>query len=53
MDPVHRGFDRFLFGTDWPLVPMRAYSEFVEQLIPEEYHQSVFSDNARALFQLG
>ncbi len=45
-------FDRFLFGTDWPLAPMRAYREFVEQLVPEEYHQSVFSENARELFQL-
>jgi hypothetical protein len=31
---------------------MRAYREFVEQLVPEEYHQSVFSENARELFQL-
>jgi predicted TIM-barrel fold metal-dependent hydrolase len=44
--------ERFLFGTDWPLAPMRAYREFVEQLIAEEDHQSVFVENARELFQL-
>jgi predicted TIM-barrel fold metal-dependent hydrolase len=46
-------FDRFLYGTDWPLAPMRAYRELVGQLIPEAYHPAVFSENARALFQLG
>jgi predicted TIM-barrel fold metal-dependent hydrolase len=45
--------ERFLFGTDWPLASMRTYCKFVGQLIPEEYHQAVFSDNARKLFRLG
>ncbi len=45
--------ERFLFGTDWPLAPMRAYTDFIKELIPEEFHQSVLGENARELFELG
>jgi predicted TIM-barrel fold metal-dependent hydrolase len=44
--------DRFLYGTDWPLAPMGAYRDFVEQIVPEAHRQAVFTDNARALFGL-
>lgn len=44
--------DRFLYGTDRPLAPMRAYWDFVEQLIPDEFHAAVFRENARAQFKL-
>jgi predicted TIM-barrel fold metal-dependent hydrolase len=44
--------DRFLFGTDWPLVSMAVYRDFVGMLFPEEHHQAVFEDNARTLFRL-
>jgi len=44
--------DRFLYGTDWPLAPMRIYRDFVRQLFDEEHHQAVFEENARALFKL-
>lgn len=44
--------DRFLYGTDWPLAPMRAYRDFVGRLFPEELHPAVFCDNARQLFNL-
>jgi predicted TIM-barrel fold metal-dependent hydrolase len=44
--------DKFLFGTDWPLAPMVVYRDFVRQMFPEEYHQAVFHDNAKALFKL-
>ena len=26
--------NRFLFGTDWPLVPMAAYRDFVASMLP-------------------
>lgn len=45
--------DKFLYGTDWPLAPMRVYREVVERIIPEEYHDAVFYQNANALFKLG
>jgi predicted TIM-barrel fold metal-dependent hydrolase len=44
--------DKFLYGTDWPLAPMRAYRDFVREMFPEEFHQAVFHDNAKALFKL-
>lgn len=44
--------DRFLYGTDWPLVPMAGYRKFVESIIPKEHHDAVFEKNARSLFGL-
>jgi predicted TIM-barrel fold metal-dependent hydrolase len=44
--------DRFLYGSDWPLAPMKVYRDFVQELIPAEYHQQIFYDNAKALFKL-
>ncbi|KAB3526365.1 amidohydrolase family protein [Alkaliphilus serpentinus] len=43
-------YSKFLFGTDWPLVPIAPYIEFVRELIPEEYHQEVFYDTATKVF---
>jgi predicted TIM-barrel fold metal-dependent hydrolase len=44
--------DRILYGSDWPLAPMAAYRDFILELIPVEYHQAVFHDNAKSLFRL-
>jgi len=44
--------DRFLFGSDWPLAPLTVYRDFIRELVPEEHHQAVFHDNAKALFKL-
>lgn len=44
--------NRFLYGSDWPLVPMTAYRDFIAAAIPELYHPMIFEDNARALFRL-
>jgi predicted TIM-barrel fold metal-dependent hydrolase len=44
--------DKFLYGTDWPLAPMRVYRDFVRHLFPAEFHQAIFHDNAKALFKL-
>jgi len=55
---VRKSFDyaerpeAFLYGSDWPLAPMAAYRDFVRDMIPPAYHQAVFHDNAKALFQL-
>jgi predicted TIM-barrel fold metal-dependent hydrolase len=43
---------KFLYGSDWPLAPMRVYRDFVGHLFPDEFHQAVFHDNAKALFRL-
>jgi predicted TIM-barrel fold metal-dependent hydrolase len=44
--------DRFLFGSDWPLAPMKVYRDFIRELVPGQYHQAVFYDNAKALFKV-
>ncbi len=44
--------DRFLYGSDWPLAPMRSYRRFIESIIPEEQREAVFVENAQELFHL-
>jgi uncharacterized protein len=44
--------NRFLYGSDWPLVPMTAYRDFVATLVPAVHHDLVFTENARGLFGL-
>jgi uncharacterized protein len=44
--------NRFLYGTDWPLVPMPAYHDFLRAALPADLHDAVFADNARLLFAL-
>lgn len=43
-------YDKLLFGTDWPLIPIKPYIEFIKNLIPEEYHEAVFYQTAVKLF---
>jgi uncharacterized protein len=45
--------NRFLFGTDWPLIPIPAYRDFIRTVIPQPHHEQVFEENARLLFRLG
>lgn len=43
-------YDKLLFGTDWPLVPVKPYIRFIQDLIPAEYHEAVFYQNAIKVF---
>lgn len=43
-------YDKLLFGTDWPLIPIAPYIEFIKNLIPEEYHNQVFYETALKVF---
>lgn len=43
-------YDRLVFGTDWPLVPLDSYIRFVKNLIPEAYWEQVFYGNALRVF---
>ena len=45
-------FDKILYGSDWPLVPMSAYIAFCKQLVPEGEHEKVFYSNALKVFKL-
>ena len=44
---------RFLFGTDWPLIPLAPYRQYIASLIPAAFHADVFRTNAMQLFKLG
>lgn len=56
MDHIERGpvyadcYDKLLFGSDWPLVAIKPYIEFVQEIIPEEFHEDVFYRNALKVF---
>lgn len=43
-------YDRLVFGTDWPLVPLDAYIAFIKNLIPEAQWENVFYNNALEVF---
>jgi len=42
--------NRFVYGSDWPLAPMSAYANFIREAIAAEFHDMVFTENARKLF---
>jgi len=43
--------NRFVYGSDWPLAPMTAYSDFILEAVPSDYRELVFKENARVLFR--
>lgn len=43
-------YDKFLFGTDWPLIPIKPYIQFIKNIIPEQYHDDVFYNTALKVF---
>jgi hypothetical protein len=44
-------YDKVLFGTDWPLVPIGPYVEFVKKLVPEEHYEDVFYRNVQGVYE--
>lgn len=45
-------YKKVLYGSDWPLVDTRSYIKFIKELIPYEYQEDVFYNNAKKLFKL-
>jgi len=46
-------YQKVLFGTDWPLVPLGAYIAFCKKLVPPASYEDVFYNNAVKLFNIG
>lgn len=46
------GYDRLMFGTDWPLANLADYVEFTKHIIPDRYQEGVFFANANRIYQL-
>lgn len=57
VDNIRRGllydklYHKVMFGSDWPLVPIEPYIEFIKLLIPEENYEDVFFNNAQRIFK--
>jgi len=49
---ILNNWEKVLFGTDWPLVPVKAYADLCRRLIPQEHHDNVFFKNARNFYQI-
>lgn len=45
-------YDKFMFGTDWPLVNLGDYIEFIKYLVPERAWDQVFYNNAVRIYGL-
>lgn len=45
-------YDRIMFGTDWPLINISAYIQFISYIVPQKYHNKVFYDNAKRIYHL-
>lgn len=43
-------YEKLLFGTDWPLVQVQPYIDFIKTFIPDQYVEDVFYNNALNVF---
>ncbi len=43
-------YDQYMFGTDWPLVNLEDYIEFIKYLVPERAWEKVFYENAVRIY---
>ena len=43
---------KLMFGSDWPLVNIKAYADIFKKAIPPQYWRQVFYDNAVRVFQI-
>jgi len=46
-------WDDVMFGTDWPIVNLEEYIRYVQRLVPRQYWERVFFDNANRVYGLG
>ena len=45
-------WDRLMFGSDFPIVNLGEYIEFVQRIVPEQYWRQVFYRNANWIYGL-
>jgi predicted TIM-barrel fold metal-dependent hydrolase len=45
-------WDRLMFGTDFPIVNLGEYIEFIKRIVPEQYWRQVFYRNANWIYGL-
>lgn len=44
--------DKFIYGSDWPLVEMKDYIKIIKKAVPKKHHKQVFYENAKLIFNL-
>jgi len=44
--------DKFLYGSDWPLVSMKEYIKIIMKAVPKKYHKQIFFENAKRMFNI-
>lgn len=44
-------YSRVMYGSDWPLINIDIYINMIALVIPQEYHEDVFYNNARRIFR--
>ncbi len=45
-------YEKFMFGTDWPLTNIGEYIRLMERLIPARYLDLVYYENAKRIYKL-
>lgn len=45
-------YDKFMFGTDWPLTDFGDYIRLFEHIIPEKYLERFYYDNACRIYNI-
>ena len=45
-------YEKFMFGTDWPLTDFGNYIRLFERIIPEKHHENFFYNNAKRIYSL-
>jgi len=45
-------YDKILFGSDWPLVQLSTYIDWIKDLVPQQYHETVFYENAKKIYNI-
>lgn len=46
------GYEKLMYGTDWPLVNLEQYIAFIARLVPECWHDKVFYETAKQVYSL-
>ncbi|MCL2124544.1 MAG: amidohydrolase family protein [Oscillospiraceae bacterium] len=46
-------YDKFMFGTDWPLTNFGSYISLFKHIIPWKHHEGFFYGNAARIYGLG
>lgn len=43
-------YDRVLYGSDWPLMPIGSYIDYIRHIVPKRHWDEVFYQNALVVF---